>query len=56
MQSWQGQGGPRGRGTGGSSSLDDSVGGDWGGVVAEVLSLKEEGIFRTIVGYLWVGE
>ena len=37
----------------GGSTVDVSTtGGDWAGVVWNVLGLQEEGIFRTIVGYL----
>ena len=34
------------------SSVDDRTGVDWGAVMVKVLSLQEEGVFRTIVGYL----
>eukprot|EP00752_Nemacystus_decipiens_P016787 g15024.t1 len=37
---------------GGDSGVDESIGGDWTVVVSKVLLLQEEGIFRTIVGYL----
>ncbi len=40
------------RETGGGSAVDGLVGGEWAIVVARVLALREEGIFRTIVGYL----
>ena len=40
-----------GRGTG-DIAVDEGTGGDWAVVVAKALSLQEEGIFQTIVGYL----
>eukprot|EP00752_Nemacystus_decipiens_P016786 g15023.t1 len=39
-------------GVGGDSGVDESIGGDWTVVVSKVLLLQEEGIFRTIMGYL----
>ena len=36
----------------GDSAVDERIHGDWAGVVAKILGLQEEGIFRTIVGYL----
>ena len=40
-------------GTGGveANPVDERDGGDWAAVVARALGLREEGIFRTIVGY-----
>ena len=40
-----------GRGTG-DIAVGEATGGDWAVVVAKALSLQEEGIFQTIVGYL----
>lgn len=37
---------------GGGTAVDDRAGGDWAAVVTGVLGLQEEGIFRTIVGFL----
>ncbi len=37
---------------GGGVIVGDKAGGDWADVVARVLSLQEEGLFRKIVGYL----
>ena len=34
------------------SNVDRSTSGDWAVMVMKVLRLQEEGIFRTIVGYL----
>lgn len=39
-------------GTVGGSTVDGRTGGDWAVVVAKVLVLQEEDIFRHIVGYL----
>ncbi len=36
----------------GGSAVDGPVGGEWAIAVSRVLALQEEGIFRTIVGYL----
>ena len=36
----------------GGNPVDEKAGDDWAGVVRKVLGLREEGIFRTIVGYL----
>eukprot|EP00752_Nemacystus_decipiens_P011995 g10634.t1 len=36
----------------GASPVDGRTGGDWAEVVATVVGLQEEGIFRTIVGFL----
>ena len=36
----------------GSSVTNGRIGGDWTVVVAQVLELQEEGVFRTILGYL----
>ena len=36
----------------GGSALNESTGGDWAVMVTKVLHLREEGVFRTIVGYL----
>ncbi|CAB1117378.1 unnamed protein product [Ectocarpus sp. CCAP 1310/34] len=42
----------RARGIAGESTVDESTGGNWAVVVSKVISLQEEGIFRTIVEYL----
>ena len=49
---WGGQKAVSGRETVGPASIDERIGGEWSGVVARVLGLQEEGIFRTIVIYL----
>ena len=36
----------------GDTTVDGQIGGDWTGLVARMLVLQEEGVFRTIVGYL----
>ena len=36
----------------GGCAVDERAGGEWTDVLAKVLALQEEGIFRTIVGYL----
>ena len=42
----------RERGGAGDGGVDESAGGDWAVVVARALQLQEEGIFRTIVGFV----
>ena len=42
----------REKGSAGDSGVEESAGGDWAVVVARALQLQEEGIFRTIVGFV----